>query len=1036
MPIPKLLLLLCATFPCLLSAQSAPGWNELLQTADSLYQIDEYNSSETVLTKVIQQLTQANALSSPTAARAYILQGDLFRVQYEFEQASSFYKKAFDIVPASESVTIGKLYNKMGLCAEYTRQYELAEDYYTQALEFLRPALGEKHLEVAKVLQNRGFLASANKNHQEAARFLQQALDIKLDTLGEEHEEVGRLRLNLGTELGRALQYKSAFPQLEQAEQILLDIKGPDDPLMGSVYLNIGIVYLRQGDIGRALDYSEKALDNFKRTRGETHPYVGDALNNIGSCYQQWRQYKRALAYFEQALAIDLQQPELEYYSLGNAYYNIGICRRAEEQYAEAEAAFAKASDYYARSLPPNHPYWIETTIQLGQCACLQDQFAEAETLYKTAQQAYDQRSESQLSELSYLALQQARCFNRQGRLTEALEMLEETLTRLEYEPENLRYEEQLATPEFPRLLYQKGKTLFQQYEHEQQIALLLEASATFQQLSQLYDIMRRSYRAPSSSAFLVEELSEVFGTAIAVEQELYKKTGDAQHLQQGLAFAEKGKSVLLLDNINLLASASVAGVPDDLLDHQSALQASINFWESQQAASDSLQQPTTDTLFQLKKAYTNTLNRLENDYPNYYQLRYGDTQPVDWTSLVDKETALLEYFLSDSSLYVFVVTQQGISVVNPYRPPNLKHTVDSLRRSLTDPHFILGQAEAARRLFVESSHTLYRQLLQDALAKLPENINRLLLIPDGLLGYIPFEVLLQSQPDASVPFGKMPYVLRRYAVQYAYAGHLLLEQRKLQHTKQQQYFAGFAPRYEVDALPVQDSLDNPIAQLVRSGALPLPGARREVETIANLLDGTTFTGTAATKTAFQQQAADFAILHLSMHTLLDDIQPLSSLLLFTPDSLSDGQLTMAELYAMRLSAKLAVLSACNTGYGKIRKGEGIMSLSRAFTYAGVPSTAMSLWKVPDDATSRIMVSFYEHLKAGATKDAALRQAKLDYLDQIVAPEQGHPYYWAGFISVGDAVPLSSSRPLWWLLGLAVVLFVAAFWYWKSMQKV
>jgi len=395
----------------------------------------------------------------------------------------------------------------------------------------------------------------------------------------------------------------------------------------------------------------------------------------------------------------------------------------------------------------------------------------------------------------------------------------------------------------------------------------------------------------------------------------------------------------------------------------------------------------------------------------------------------------LLEYFLSDSSLYVFVVTRQGIAVVNPERPPDLERAVDSLRRSLTDPGFILSQPEAARQLFVENSYALYRRLLQEALADLPEGIDRLLLIPDGLLGYIPFEILLETPPDATVPFGKMPYLLRRYAVQYAYSGHLLLEQKKLRNQKQQNYFAGFAPRYEAEVLPEQDSTGrNPVAQLVRSGALPLPGAKREVEMIANLLDGNAFTGSAATETAFKREAGDYAILHLSMHTLLDDIQPLSSRLLFTPDSLSDGQLTMAELYAMRLSAKLAVLSACNTGYGQIRKGEGIMSLSRAFTYAGVPSTAMSLWKVPDEATSQIMVTFYEALKAGASKDAALRQAKLDYLDQIVAPEQGHPYYWAGFISAGDADPLEKSSGMWWLFALAVVVFVAAFWYWKSMQ--
>jgi len=1032
-----LFLTICSSSLCL--AQNS--LSNLLESADTLYQQDAYEQASEKVEQALQMLTTNQALTTPEAARAFELQGDLFRAQYDFAKAATSYEKALDllILQEPESVTTGKLYNKMGLCAEFNRQFTQAQTYYEQALTILQKTLGDNHLAVANVLVNMGFVASVNTNHQQAAQLMEKALAIKIDTLGANSLEVGKLHINLGMEFSRALQYKKAFQQFDRGERLLYQLEGDDSPLMGSVYLNIGSVYMKQGDVGRGIVYAEKALRNFKKTQGPNHPYVGDALNNIGSCYQTMRQYDIALDYFQQALAIDLEQPQPDYYSLANIYYNIAVCHRANKSFALAEADYIKALDYYDRSLPENHPYWIETITQLGKCACLQTRYAEAEAYFAKAQAAFDAREENQANEIAHLRLQQAVCLQQQERREEALTQIEAGLTVLGFDSNTTQYEENEASQTLPRLLFHKGKLLFQQYEEQQNVALLEEASATFQQLSQLYDFLRRSYRAPASKAFLVEDLSEVFGTAIAVEQELYAKTGNNKHLEQGLAFAEKSKSVLLLDNVNLLTSAAIAGIPEIILNEQNALRADISFWESKEAATtdDSLQQIISDTLFQLKEAYNATLTSMENDFPDYYKLRYGAQQNINWTDLIDKNTALLEYFLGDSSLYIFVVEKNGLTILKQARSATLETQVENLRRSLSDPQLIIEQPDLARSLFVENSHALYQQLLEDALASLPENINRLLLIPDGLLGYIPFEVLLQEKPTADTPFGKMAYLLRTYSVQYAYSGQLLFEQQKLDQRSASKFFAGFAPRYDRSDFMAQDTMtaNNQLSQLVRAGALPLPGAKQEVETVARLLQGEVFVGEAASETIFKQQASDYKILHLSMHTLLDDTQPLTSQLLFMPDSLNDGQLTMAELYAMRLSANLAVLSACNTGYGEIRKGEGIMSLSRAFTYAGVPSTVMSLWKVPDEATAQIMVNFYQALEKGQPKDLALRTAKLDYLDNLLAPELGHPYYWAGFISAGDVAPVRAKTQLWWLLGIAALVCGLAFWYWREMRK-
>ena len=181
-----------------------------------------------------------------------------------------------------------------------------------------------------------------------------------------------------------------------------------------------------------------------------------------------------------------------------------------------------------------------------------------------------------------------------------------------------------------------------------------------------------------------------------------------------------------------------------------------------------------------------------------------------------------------------------------------------------------------------------------------------------------------------------------------------------------------------------------------------------------------------ATEQAFWTTAGDYDILHLAMHTLINDANPMFSQLVFTlsNDTVenNDGLLNTYEIYNMNLNARMAVLSACNTGYGKLQKGEGIMSLARGFMYAGVPSIIMTLWAVEDQSGSELMTRFYKFLSDGDEIDEALRKAKLEYLagaDELRA----HPYLWASYVSIGKANPIYPGKlNLLFVLGGAALI--------------
>ncbi len=211
-------------------------------------------------------------------------------------------------------------------------------------------------------------------------------------------------------------------------------------------------------------------------------------------------------------------------------------------------------------------------------------------------------------------------------------------------------------------------------------------------------------------------------------------------------------------------------------------------------------------------------------------------------------------------------------------------------------------------------------------------------------------------------------------------------------------YWLGFSPNY--------------------TGKDQLSSNKEEVFEIADLVGGDTYTGEESTKVNFIRSRNDASILHLAMHAEINNKNPLYNKLIF-----SDGELTSSEIYVSNIKANLAVLSACNTGFGKLEKGEGIINMARAFNFAGVPSVLMSLWKVPDKETKKIMIAFYKHLKNGETKSLALKNAKLDYLASIKDINLRHPFYWSGFVLNGNIKQLIPANQNNYYLISGVLLF-------------
>lgn len=346
----------------------------------------------------------------------------------------------------------------------------------------------------------------------------------------------------------------------------------------------------------------------------------------------------------------------------------------------------------------------------------------------------------------------------------------------------------------------------------------------------------------------------------------------------------------------------------------------------------------------------------------------------------------ILRYFITTNNVFLFKIKSKKVDLFSLGNKSEIENKVKLFSKKLSgnDGDFDLLSRE------------LYTILVPFSL----DEKENLLIVNDDFLNYIPFESLKKS---------KSKFLVQLHAI--SYENSLLFFQHHITNKKTViNKLIAFAPLYN------QKSNQSDISYLQRTGLYELKGAQEEARRITDRFSGTLYSGEKATKTHFLNEAGKYQIIHLSMHSIFDEKVPENSNLVFN----NNEKLYFSELYGTNIPAEMAVLSACNTGSGFLKNGEGIMSMSRAFTFAGLKSCVYSLWQVPDKETSEIMISFYENLKNGQAKDEALTSAKTTFIANN--PMKNHPFYWAGFVVNGDVSPIYFASH--WMLYLGIVLIV------------
>lgn len=404
-------------------------------------------------------------------------------------------------------------------------------------------------------------------------------------------------------------------------------------------------------------------------------------------------------------------------------------------------------------------------------------------------------------------------------------------------------------------------------------------------------------------------------------------------------------------------------------------------------------------------------------------QLQRGtETYKAGWTTPVRVESvqsrvlhdgeALIEYVVADHDVFAFVVTSKRVRF---YTLPSDRTQVTEDVASLLTPFRQLkeGRVDLLHLDFdVELAYRLYQRIFEPLEPAL-NGLDELLIVPDDALHYLPFESLPRSPKKGAVnrrvryeEYANVDWLLQHYTIRYAVSASSL-EASPVQTAESNDRLVAFAeplPGGE-NVLRQKAVLRGASAPDALAGAfIPIPEAHREVLSVSRRMSAGTrvlvLEGEKANERAFFENAPDADYLHFAVHSFVDDRFPDFSSLVLSPDTNDDGLLQSFEIMQTHLHSRLVTLSACETGLGRLFRGEGVLGLKRAFLVAGARSVLLSLWSI-EDSTADFMDDFYGRLAAGTGPAEAVRATKLDYLKRRRPLGGGrslslsHPFFWA-----------------------------------------
>jgi len=776
--------------------------------------------------------------------------------------------------------------------------------------------------------------------------------------------------------------FTDALKYLKYSKYLAKQISEDTDLIdQGFLHLTFGLFYSYRGeessDYQMAIQYADSAYQSMVSADPQIIylPYIHYLYSEN---YERLGAYNKALNHMRRAIKQNIAVHGNDFSELGYCYKMLGVIHKSLKNNDSASYYFSKSLKFYEGKNLENK---------------------------EEAAEAFVSAAEFEAS---------------QGRYDAGLSIIQKGLHVLipRFQPvsnlENPKSEHLYNSEILYLSLKTKADLLGEKYNLDQDIKTLKSKVDCYDKLVYNINLGRKQLTSLKSKTQFFNKKFAIYEMGIKTALEAYEKTNNLTYLQKAFQFSEQSKSQDLVDKITREQKIKLA-VPEEWLAKEKGLKAQISALKKEKYMSEEDSTSAKDAqIIGLEHELGQVVAQINAAYPQYQATNTQDALDLNQLEreLKKNGSSLIEFFAGKDNVYIFY----------------LGHSLDYKKLPVSTSKLALDYLSSLknRNYNPQLGYDLHHSLFSDW------DLDNVIMIGDGVFSSIPYETLLYEKPNTN-NIKDWPFMLKKTSITYQYAASLLLF--KLPHKETSNALVAFAPGFN-DSKNTLLATRSAADSITLGKLTALPYTQQEVAAIGQLTHGAVKTGNFATEYQFRNLAKNAGIIHIASHTIIDDQNPLYSKIILKKDDQNnyDGLIHTYELYNMNLNADLVTLSACNTGIGKYYNGEGVISLARGFMYAGVPNVAMSLWSVPDQSTSEIMQSFYKNMKDGHSKSQALRKAKLDYLskaDNITAA----PYYWAGFVFIGEPEPTTHTVNLWMYVIMAGIVTAIVLFFLKSKRS-
>ncbi len=751
------------------------------------------------------------------------------------------------------------------------------------------------------------------------------------------------------------------------------------------LYNLLGVMYYETGNLKQAINYLEKAISLLQQTPQPDKTLLTNYRLNIASSLIKLEKYSEAKLILIELLKEDLYLEEVN--------QKLGYIALKEKKYPEAIIHFNKAS--YASGKKAIELYINKSLAYNG--LKITDSVNYYLSAAKTENIKWNALNQSVLKGL--ILKTEGDIEKERGHFLQAAKAYHAAIinfsntfqdTALTINPAN--FTGVFSYIDMFYSLISKAEMLEKLFNETNDLATLKAALEAYQAAFQLSSYIEATYNSDEARLFLNKIKYFNHNKPIHTSIRLFELTKGKRYLEQAYFFDQANKASILSLSLSESEVKTDSKNTNDLIDQIGNIKTNIT--------RNTLKISTLTDSVDIKKLHGEIrekeieLNNLQETLKNEpaWKLAYSNEAIPSINNLqkkLDSKSAIISYHLSETDIISLIITRNKLDYSKTKIDSSFYNTVAILKKDLqkvTGGYRYIGNIPAKQ---------LYKILMTPIRSHLTQ-IERLVIIPDDELHYLPFEAL-QDENNF--------YLLQKFSVQYLFSTSLINSKEPHNTATGFLSFAPFADKSYIDS--TGEKLNQ------------LPASSVEI----NAINGQNYFNEKATKQAFLKEANHYSTLHLATHASVDNINPDKSFIAFSPIN-ADFKLYAKEIYNLRLdSTDLVILSACETGAGQLVKGEGLMSLSRAFAYAGCKNIITSLWKAEDIATAYISTQLHLYLSKGFTKDRALQNAKLDFLkNEDINPQLKTPNFWAHLIFIGNYEPASSSSNWPWI-ALVIISF-------------